>query len=557
MALTLTSGGESRLDGAPDQLLPPFADGVEALAQAILADDTENIYGGDINLARQIARQQLGEMSARSRAGQNAAAQSGAERNRTRAARQGVVPESLPMDEYGSVSGRTVRDANLPLDEQEARQEQYDGLAADEIKAMREGRFHGAEAQARQYEQDYGLPTNPSRTGKTDLDYLREIQQQQGFIRTGSGEMIPIGPAITPEAIASRRDLNEWANETPGTERQARYAPADYAEWQEARAQEIQANARKEMEKYGTGSSDPQVRADTGLAPLSPEQVEARARRDRAAERARAYRQATAERRRERLEADPKLAAEAQAREEDKKARRDNLRNQRLLLAPGGRGVANAINMLPPGWREIAILDRLTEGRVGGPTPLGVDAAGAQNAMRFLNYEAIAGMDPMRRALAQQQADIALRGQAPEIAGQNDIAAGNWETPEARSVLDGVAERHDTTYFGMSYEDEARLAQTLQAPPYNMSQPDAEAKAYELAQKRRRVSGSRPEDRGRPQAQGPAPSAPAAPPRPYAGDQVPSQPPVTGRAAPPPGAHQWHGGRGQQLPSGAGRGNGR
>jgi hypothetical protein len=85
-----------------------------------------------------------------------------------------------------------------------------------------------------------------------------------------------------------------------------------------------------------------------------------------------------------------------------------------MLLAPGGRGVVNAINQLPEEWRNIALLDRLTQGRVGGPTPLGVQAVGAANAFQmmrgmglgegFLNTPT--AQQQVRGAQMQQQAGI-------------------------------------------------------------------------------------------------------------------------------------------------------
>lgn len=528
MPLTLRSGGESRMDGAPDQLLPPFADGVEALAQAILADDTDNVYGGDINLARQIARQQLGEMSARSRAGQAAAEQAGADRNRARAARQGVSPESLPMDEYGSVSGRTVRDANLPIDEQEARQDQYDDLASDEIKAMREGRFHGAEAQARQYEQDYSLPTTRSKTGKTDLDYLREIQQHQGFIRTGNGEMIPVGPAITPERIAARRDFNEWANQTPGTERQALYDPAGYEEFREGVRQDIQDSAQADAAMYGTGPDDNGRRARLGLPPLTADQETLRAdraeseNRVRQAQRGRFYE--------DKLMVDagltpPKPGPGAgiqdleraafrgrYARRQAELDRRKQNRIDQAMMAGGQptggpfgtRATTTAINQLGPGWREIALLDRLTQGRVGGPTPLAVEGANAAAAAQMAQQAMVAflrnnpGATPEQAAAAQQQ----LRGLNPAAAGAQDIARGQLDTPEAQAEMSRLSESLDNTWGGMSADNEAAMAATLQRPPYNLDQPTAEEMAYRYAQKRRWSSRQRnapaPEDTGLP-----------------------------------------------------------
>lgn len=55
-------------------------------------------------------------------------------------------------------------------------------------------------------------------------------------------------------------------------------------------------------------------------------------------------------------------------------------------------------------WQRMIAADRMLRGGFTGPTPLGVDAVGAQNAMRFVTAEAIAGMDPVRREAAAQAA---------------------------------------------------------------------------------------------------------------------------------------------------------
>lgn len=541
MALALTSGGESRLDGAPDQMLPPYEDSVEALAQALLAEDEDGVYGGDINMAREAARMQLGEMNARSVASRQAAAASGAERNRMRAERQGVVPESLPMDEYGAVSGRTVQEANRPLEDAEAalamEQEAADGI----IRGMREGQRNWEAEGDYTYLQERGERFPNAAPGERDMDYRNRIRQRRGqTFYTSDGTAIPVGREPTPQEVEAERKWYEWANQTPGSERQALYDPQAYEAHREGVREGIRNRAQWEELTFGTGP-------DRKATPLQQQNRQARRaaeERVRTAQRGRFYEQKLQNETGmpagtpiEVMEAERFRQRDA-ARSADLASRRDNLRNQRLLMAPGAKGVANAINMLPPGWREVAILDRLTEGRVGGPTPLGVEALGAQNALRFMNNEAMAGMDPLRRQAAQDQMDMQRRQQVPELAGQQDIAAGNSQTPEARDHLEGLAERHDTTAGGFSYQDEARLAETLQRPPYNMPQAEAEALAYDLAQERRWISGARPEERSPP----PAGQSPARP-RPQ---QPADQPPPVrrtpqgggrgGRTAQPPNA---------------------
>lgn len=119
--------------------------------------------------------------------------------------------------------------------------------------------------------------------------------------------------------------------------------------------------------------------------------------------------------------------------------RRDNLRNQRLLLAPGGKGVANAINELPEGWRQVAILDRITNGRRGGATPLDVQAQQMANAMPVVR-SAVAGMmqdmDPNAAEARRMQRELELRRTA------GVAKAAGWDKPAA--VLESLEKQGAT-----------------------------------------------------------------------------------------------------------------
>lgn len=512
MALTLTSGGESRLDGAPDQLLPNYEDMLLAAATYLVSQDADGaLYGGDVENAKSdayvmVAQQEQARRQAEDAASQQrqaATAAAGVERNRMRAARQGVVPESLPMDEYGSVSARTVRDANLPLEEQEARQAQYDELASDEINAMREGRFHGAEAQARQFEQDYGLPTSRSKTGKTDLDYLREQQEHQGFLRTGRGEMIPMGPTPTPESIASRRDFDEWGNETPGSERQARYFPVEYEEHREGVREGIRNRAQWEELTFGTGP-------DRNVAPLQAQNRQARrAAEDRQAEAqrevtiARLARRAGVSREQARKMMDegraaarpplpdggegptvPLTAAERRVetqslrdmagsrRDAELEARRQARINQAMMAGGqptggpfGTRATTTAIKQLGPGWREIALLDRLTNGRVGGPTPLAVEGANAAAAAQMAQQAMVAflrnnpGAQPGQEvAVAGAEAQLPVNVQADlERRRNNGVLPAN--SAAGMAVMDDIEDK----YIGLGMAGNAAVDAAVEA----------------------------------------------------------------------------------------------
>jgi hypothetical protein len=125
----------------------------------------------------------------------------------------------------------------------------------------------------------------------------------------------------------------------------------------------------------------------------------------------------------------------------------------------------------------------------------------AQSAMTaFLTNNPMA--TPEQRALFEQRA----REANPAAAGAQDIAAGKPESPEAQAELDRLAASMDTSWGGYSYENEQQLAATLQRPPYNMPQAEAEATAYRYAEQRRWISGGGPAS-----ARGVAPPAPGTP----------------------------------------------
>ena len=540
MALALTRGGESRMDGAPDNLLPAYEDQVDALAAALLETDEVNTFGGDMNLARIEARRQLGAMSATSQANQAAAAQAGADRNRMRASRQGVVPESLPVGAYGEVSGRTVQEANRPLAEAEASLAQEQELADRIIRGYREGQRDWTAEGDYQYAQERGLGNATAGTGQTDLDYRRRVMQRRGqYVTMPDGSVIPVGADPTEQDIQSEREWAEWANETPGTERQALYDPAAYAEWSAARAQELQDRARKDVETYG--GSDPSKWTDEQKARrdarLQAENRSADSDTSRELKIARMAQRAGITRQEARRLLDEGREAVMQGRPGDGpltmaergresqslrdmagsrrdaelKARRQNRIEQAMLAGGqptggpfGTRATTSAINQLGPGWREIAILDRLTNGRVGGPTPLAVEGANAAAAAQMAQQAMVAflrnnpGATPEQAAAARQQ----LRGLNPAAAGGDDIAGGQLETPEAQREFTRLAESHDNTYGGMSYDNEMAMANTLQKPPYNLDQATAEELAYRYAEKRRWGTRQRnappPEDTGLP-----------------------------------------------------------
>jgi hypothetical protein len=153
----------------------------------------------------------------------------------------------------------------------------------------------------------------------------------------------------------------------------------------------------------------------------------------------------------------------------------------------GNRGMYNQLAMLNPEDRERALLYMTPAGRLLA----GVDGQNMQNAgniiERFMTSGAAAWM--MNPAAIQQQAEankLKMRQADPAAAGRGDLASGDWQSPEATAEAERLAEQHDTGGWNtMSWEDEAALAGTLQKPPYNLPQPEAEAAANRAANKRR------------------------------------------------------------------------
>lgn len=161
----------------------------------------------------------------------------------------------------------------------------------------------------------------------------------------------------------------------------------------------------------------------------------------------------------------------------------------------GNRGAYNILNELKGEDRDRALLYMTP----AGPLAAGVDARSADRAAEMAQRAMTAflannpGADPEARRRAEE---MIMREKNPFAAGANDIASGNFESPEAQKDLNRLAASMDTTRGGFSYEDERRLAAALMREPYHMSQPEAEAMAYRYAERRRWVSGGAPGGRG-------------------------------------------------------------
>jgi hypothetical protein len=191
----------------------------------------------------------------------------------------------------------------------------------------------------------------------------------------------------------------------------------------------------------------------------------------------------------------------------DQKAEARRIQTENAQMNSGQLGLQ--MQQMDPGFDQVMLLDRMTGGRRGGATPFDVQAAGAE-AMRqqMLNRAFQSPEERLRNLLAERQMENELRQTNPDLAGQQDIASGNYTTREAQTHFSNLAADHDTTGGGFSVEDEANLRDTLMDPPYNMDRRTAERKAFELAESRRWLGGEQPA--GEPTEPPEAPPAPAA-----------------------------------------------
>jgi hypothetical protein len=146
------------------------------------------------------------------------------------------------------------------------------------------------------------------------------------------------------------------------------------------------------------------------------------------------------------------------ARQRDLASRKQNRREQAMMAGGqptggpfGTRATTTAINQLGDGWREIALLDRLTNGRVGGPTPLGVEAVGAQNAMRAFTADVLAGNQPGVREQREIAAANAEAGLPIPVRADRERDKNNGVLPANSAAGQAVLQDIATTTIGSSY----------------------------------------------------------------------------------------------------------
>lgn len=267
-------------------------------------------------------------------------------------------------------------------------------------------------------------------------------------------------------AAAVNADFARWADEEPGSDRQRMYNPQGYAEAMTAREQERLARAAAEQEMYGVAEG-PNWREN-----LTDEQLAAR--------------EARSEADRRQAENNKATRAKVQGTDSYKKyeAKQAKLEANRVQMQQNP-----FLTLGDPGlneWQQFVLARGMLGPQAQVTDPNAVRATHNQQAMRLLERLGLGNFGPQQTPEGQAVADAAARKANPRAAGVRDIAGKNYESEEAQLEIDALAGQHDSGGWNTySYDDERKLAERLQQPPYNMQPADAEEYAYRAAEKKR------------------------------------------------------------------------
>jgi hypothetical protein len=360
----------------------------------------------------------------------------------------------------------------LPAEERALAQEQ--GLAAEMTAGYRSGQRNFQAEGDYQYAQEQGLGGFEQGAGKTDLDLRRRLQDQQGFIRTQQG-MVPVGPQITPERVQALGDFMEFANETPGTARQAQYDPESYEQYREGVRNDIRQGAQNEMAAYGTGS-DEQLRtaALSGndaevLYKTSATQLARRAERAASEDRVRVAQRGRPDFYEERLRANAGLPRagfadpaaptveelESAAYRQRYDTRQADLASRKQALIRTRQAQTNPLEYMNRddigGFNQMVAADAMLRRGYRGATPL--DVEGAHNkqltdlGLRVAQGQSFQQQTPEQRDLIQLQIEKTRRElQTPQERAAADVAAGRGPfsgsiTDRANAIVDKLYSR--------------------------------------------------------------------------------------------------------------------
>lgn len=468
---------------AAPSVLPRAAAGAAALGAAGLGAmamrDGEPVVtsGGEADLAAEVPPLQVADDPAVAPAAKPAPSAPTSDRDRLRA---GMAQQ--PMVLRPEVQRRQAADAILGQDAA-ARQ----AVRAAAARASQDQAAARRQAELQALEDEYNAERDSyDPTGRPRLVTTPLSDRAGGCtFRTrpdGSVEVVDNAPT----EAESRADFQRWADQTPGSDRQAQYNPQGYAEWRAGVGEKISEDAQHEL----AISADP-------MAAKYRREAEKRQAESNISTRQKIY-----EARANPLDRN-KITPEEQGRR-DAVVRRAQARQNPLEYL--GRG--DDIN----DWQRMVVADSMLRNGAGPMTPLGVQAQQLHNiadvvkrAMTAVGPQLSAGM----QAAQDITADAKARAANPHATGMQDLAQGNWRTEQAGAVIDAERKRHDTTWGGFSYDNERKLAETLQKPPYNLPPAEAEAAAYDSAERGRFIWNQGGGPAGQQRTPAPSPARPA------------------------------------------------
>lgn len=373
---------------------------------------------------------------------------------------------------------RRIAEQPMVLDPRVQMRRAADAILSDEAAAMR------AERMKREEERriaGYAKTDAEIASLEAGLESDRAKYDEIGRLRTGLGEdptmqrgrydkLDPITGRVVPMSAmereaASAQDFRGWADQEPGSARQAQYNPQGYAEWQAARDEERQARAAADQQKYGVASGE------NWRDNITDEQWDARADRAEADRRQSANNIAT----RAKVQGTQNYQdyEERQAKQE---ANRIKLQ-QNPFLTLGDPSLNE--------WQQFVLARNMLNTPQNVTDPNAVRATHNEQAMRLAERLGFGQGFPEQTPEGKAVADAKAREANPRAAGVRDISEKNYESKEAQIEFDALAKQHDTSYGGFSYDNERALAQRLMGEPYNMPQADAEEYAYRAGEKLR------------------------------------------------------------------------
>jgi hypothetical protein len=319
----------------------------------------------------------------------------------------------------------------------------YEGYSDEELATI-----YGIEAERAMV----GQPYSKSRQTNVRQELrLRGLESGNGAdVDNLAGAATAFGMEPDLGGAVSQRGFSEWANETPGTERQAQYDPEGYEQFREGVRNDIRNQARADEMTFGAGP-------DRAVSPLQKQNREARrASEDRVrdAQRGDFYQ--------DRLLVDqgvevPALGPDATVEELERAAYRDRYARRQAELDARKQAVVrtrmaqtNPLEYMNRGdigaWNRFAAAQNVLGGRVRGATPNDVDQAREQAKAAIQGRLAMqpGGQQP---TAAQERAAEALAEARrrevtdPLLIAQEAVAAGNFSDPVVAKIANEIVNK--------------------------------------------------------------------------------------------------------------------